>query len=175
MTPAFRSTRYSWQNSTLSSGIASAGSCCAARRQDSNLCILESEFTKTRSPGQDSNLPHLELQVLEPLIASAQPGGATRKWPRPPHTESEHLFGRELRIKFRIEMASWRCRQDIARAALHLVIDDYNLASSRHDLHGRMRYQLGDSGLPRLRVAKAAQPTSSTAVSGQVRFRSGSI
>ena len=41
-------------------------------------------------------------------------------------------------------MASLRCRQDIAIAALHLIIDDYHLASSRHDCTGRMKCQLGD-------------------------------
>jgi hypothetical protein len=66
------------------------------------------------------------------------------------HPECEHLFRRELRMKFRIEMASLRCRQDIAIAALHLIIDDYHLASSRHDLHGPNEMPIGrQSGLPR--------------------------
>jgi hypothetical protein len=67
-------------------------------------------------------------------------------------------------------MASLRCRQDIAIAALHLVIDNYNLASSGHDLHGPSEIPIRRQRLAAIRVAKAAQPTSSTAVSGQVRL-----
>ena len=35
-------------------------------REDSNLCILESEFTKTLSRGAGLELAHLELEVRGP-------------------------------------------------------------------------------------------------------------
>ena len=82
----------------------------------------------------DSEIVQVRIVTLGTQLGTGKPArrelrGTISHIPSAENAECQHLLGRQLGLELRIEIASDRFCPEVTVAPLHLVVDDYELAS----------------------------------------------